>query len=115
MNADIEETMKNCPTWLDFQATWPKNETMPHEMLGELWESVGAHIFTSNNKHYLCFVDYHSKFPVIKQVEGFSADNIIKKTCKIIFSEYKLSSKIISDVGTNFYFREFEDLKSDSA
>ena len=37
----------------------------------------------------------------VKQVEGFSADNLIKK-CKIIFSEYRLPSKIVSDMGTNF-------------
>ena len=37
----------------------------------------------------------------MKQVEGFSADNLTK-TCKIIFSEYELASKIVSDIGTNF-------------
>ena len=35
----------------------------------------GRHFLS--NKHYICFVDYHNKFPVIIQVEGFSADNLI--------------------------------------
>ena len=35
------------------------------------------------------------------QMERFTADKL-KKTCKIIFPEYRLSSKIVSDVGTNF-------------
>ena len=51
---------------------------MLHEIPGGLWEAVGTDIFTIDNKHYLCTVDYHGKFPVIRQVEGFMADNLIK-------------------------------------
>ena len=35
-------------------------------------------IFIINNKYYLLIVDYHSKFLAVKQVEGFSADNLMK-------------------------------------
>ena len=45
---------------------------------------------------------------VIKQVEGFSADNVIK-IGKIIFSEYGLPSKIVSDAGTNFVSEKSQD------
>ena len=31
-------------------------------------------MFSINNKLYLCTVDYHSEFPVIKQVKVFSTD-----------------------------------------
>ena len=73
---------------------------MWHKKPGQLWECVEADVFTINNKHYLCILDYHSKFPVVKQVEGFSTDNLIN-ACKIISSEYGMSSKIVSDAGTN--------------
>ena len=63
---------------------------------------MGDEIFTINNKHYLYIVDYHSKFPVIKQIEGFSKDNLIEM-CKFVFSEYGLPSEIVSDVGTNLF------------
>ena len=53
-------------------------------------------------------VNYHSKFPVIKQVEGFSTDNLMKM-CKMVFSEYGLPSKIVSDLGTNFLSEKLED------
>ena len=43
-------------------------------------ESVGADIFAINNKHNIYIADYHSKFPVKKQVEDFNADNLIKHT-----------------------------------
>ena len=48
---------------------------------------LGAGIFQLNNKNYLCVVDYHSKFPVIKRMDGLSAANLIT-TVKIIFAEY---------------------------
>ena len=35
-------------------------------------------IFLTNNKHYLFILDYQSKFTVMKQVEGLTADNLIK-------------------------------------
>ena len=44
----------------------------------------------------------------MKQVIEFSADNLIK-TCKIIFSEYGLPGKIVSDAGTNVISEKFDD------
>ena len=64
-------------------------------------EIVSANMFTLNNKHYLCIVDCHSKFPVIRKSEGFSADSLIL-TCKVIFTEYGIPKKIMSDSGCNF-------------
>ena len=65
MNADIEEIVK---------------------------ESAGTDMFTINNKNYLCILDYLSQFPVVKQVEGFSADNLTKPLSKVNFSVYGLPS-----------------------
>ena len=70
---------------------------------------VGADIFHYNNKNYLCIVDYNSKFPVIKRLEGLSAQNLTNAV-KIIFVEYGIPHKIMSDAGTNFIsdrFRKF--------
>ena len=50
---------------------------------------------------YLCIVDYHSKFPVIKKMEGLSSESLITTT-KVIFTEYGIPFKIMSDTGTNF-------------
>ena len=48
----------------------------------EIWQSWH---FVSNNKHYLCIVDHHSRFPVIKQVKDFGTDNLMKHV-KLSFS-----------------------------
>ena len=58
---------------------------MSHKIPGRPQGSVG----TDNSEHCLCIVDYHSKFPVIKQVKGLSADSLIN-IFKITFSEYRL-------------------------
>ena len=54
----------------------------------------------------MCIVDYNSKFPVIKRLEGLSADNLIN-VVKTIFAEYGIPRKLMLDVGTNFVSDNF--------
>ena len=49
----------------------------------------------------------HSEFTLVKQIAGFGADDLVR-TCKIIFSKYGISSKLISDAGTNFTSEKFQ-------
>ena len=85
INNDIEKHVKNCSMCLEFQQTQPKEKTIQHDILLRPWEVLGVDIFQLSNKNYLCIVDYHSKFPVIKGLEGLSAGNLIA-TVKIIFA-----------------------------
>ena len=64
-------------------------------------------MFALNNKNYLCIVDYHSKFLIVKKTEDMSVDNLIL-ACKVICSEFGLSKKIMSDVGGNFISDKFK-------
>ena len=54
----------------------------------------------------MCIVDYHSKFPVIKRMEGLSTENLVITT-KVIFTEYGITHKIMSYAGTNFVSNTF--------
>ena len=54
-------------------------------------------------------MDYYNKFPVVKRLEGLSTENLIT-TVKVIFTEYGIPCKTMSDTGTNFVsdmFRKF--------
>ena len=82
---------------------------MSNKIPQNLLECLGADIFTINNKHYLCVLDYCNKVPAVKQVGGFCKDNLIK-TCKVIFTECGLPCKIVSDVSTNFISEKVEKL-----
>ena len=97
------KSYKNCSTCLEFQQTQPKEKTT-HEILLRPWEVLGADVFQLNNKNYLCIVDYHSKFPVIKRREGLSAESLIA-TVKIIFAEYGIPCRLMSDAGGNIIQR----------
>ena len=68
-------------------------------------------IFQFNSKKYLCIVDYHSKFLVIKRMEGLSAENLIA-TVKIIFAEYGILCRLMSDAGSNFVSEKFRSFCS---
>ena len=107
INADIESYIKFCATCLEFQQMQPKEKITHHDILLRPWKVVGADIFHFKNKHYLCIVDYNSTFPVVKRIEGLSADNLIKMV-KTIFAEYGFPCKIMSDVGTNFVSDKFQ-------
>ena len=80
---------------------------MSHKIPERPWEPVRADIFTINNRFYLYVVYYHSRVPIVKQIDAFSADNLIT-AIKIIFSEYGFPNKIFSDMGTNFISEKFE-------
>ena len=44
MNADIEDTIKQCTTYLEYQQTQPHEKTIPHKVPCRPWEMVGADI-----------------------------------------------------------------------
>ena len=67
---------------------------------------LGSDIFHLNNKNYLCIIDYHSKFPVIKRMEGLSAESLIT-TVKVIYAEYGIPHRLMSDTGSNFVSEKF--------
>ena len=82
------------------------NNNSSHDIPLQPWEVVGADVFHYNNKNYLCIVDYNSKFPIVKRLEGLSAENLTN-VVKIIFVEYGIPHKLMSDTGTNFISDRF--------
>ena len=76
INSNIEAYIKNCATCLEFQQTQPKEKIMHHDIPLRPWEAISANVFDFRNKHYNlhCIVDYNSKSPVVKRLEGLSAE-----------------------------------------
>ena len=100
------KSCKNCITCLEFQQTQPKEKIIHHKIPLRPWEVLGADIFQLNNKNDLRIVDYHSKFPIIKRMERLSAENLITTT-KVIFAEYCILHRLMSDAGSNFVSEKF--------
>ena len=106
MNADIEHMVKRCTTCLEYQHLWPKERALHHEMPCIPWKVVGADVFMINDKAVLCIVDYHNKFQSVKKVNSLPAYGPVQMT-KLIFVEYSLPKKIVSDMGTNMTVEAF--------
>ena len=83
MNAGIEEAVKIALRAL-ISNQYDKDNTISHKY-------KGADVFTINNKHFHCIVDYHVKFPFINHIES----RYPNKTCKIIVSNTLLYSRNI--------------------
>ena len=109
INNDIESFSKNCTTCFTFQQTQPMDKIIHHDILVRPQDVFSADMFTLDNKQYLCIVDYHSKFLIIKKTAHLSADNLILM-CKITFAEKCIPKKIISDSGSNFISDKFKTL-----
>ena len=54
----------------------------------------------------MCIVDYNSKFLIVKRLEGLLGENLTNAV-KIMFMEYGIPQKIMSDTGTNFVSDRF--------
>ena len=89
----------------------PKEKIIHHDILLRPWDVLGADIFHLNNKNYLCIIDYHSESPVIKRMEGLSAESLIA-TIKVIFAEYGIPHRLMSDDGNNFVSEKFRSFCS---
>ena len=85
----------------------PKEKIIHHAIPLRPQEELGVDIFHLSNKNCLCIVDYHSKFPVIKRMDGLSAESLIT-TVKVIFAEYGIPHRLMSDAGTNFVSEKFK-------
>ena len=101
INVDIKKYIKICATCLEFQQMQSKEKIIHHDIPLRPWEVLGTDVFYFNNKNYLCIVDYHSKFPTVKRLEGLLVESLIT-TIKVIFAEYGIPHKLMSDAGLNF-------------
>ena len=62
MNADIENTVKQYATCMEYQKTQPHEKTTSCQMPCKPWEVVDADIYSIKNNTLLCIVDYCSKY-----------------------------------------------------
>ena len=102
------KSYKKCSICLEFKQTEPKEKTIHNDIPMRPWGVIGADVFQLNNKNYLCIVNYHSTFPVIKWMDGLSAESLITAV-KIIFTEYVIPHRLMSDAGSNFISEKFKN------
>ena len=98
--------MKSCTACSELLPTRPANPLIPHPIPSSTWYTLGADIFHLDKKIYLCVVDHHSKFPIVKELLDNSMHSL-KEAFKDIISEHGIFGELVSDAGTNFTSDEF--------
>ena len=86
MNDNIEHTVKQYATCLEYQHTQPQERALCYEIPCRPWEVAIGDIFIGNNKILQCIIDYYSKFPTAKKVGSLSADDLVQMV-KLMFTE----------------------------
>ena len=62
INSEIEDVVRNCPTYFTFRNRQPHEAIIKHTVLQEPWTKLAADLFQVFGHHYLLIVDYDSKF-----------------------------------------------------
>ena len=83
----LKNTLSNVATCLEFQQMQPKEKIIHHDVPLRPWEAVGADVFHFNHINYLCVVDYNSKFPNVRKLQGLLLEHLIN-AISAIFTEY---------------------------
>ena len=108
INEDIKRTYHQCHICAKFARTQQRETLQPIETPQTAWEQLGLDIFTLKSTHYLLVIDYFSRFPVVKQLQSLHSLSVIKHL-KDIFTEIGIPKTIVSDGGTQFTSKEFQD------
>ena len=86
----------------------PKGKTIHYDIQMRRWDVIGVDMFQLNNRNYICIVHYYSKFLLVQRMDGLSADSLIAAV-NIIFAEYGIPHRIMSDAGSNFISEKFKN------
>ena len=107
INGDIERQCKKCKLCQELQPQQPKQPMRMQEKPSSPWVKLGTDLFEIGQKNFLIISDYHSRYPVVKQLESTTAKSVISVT-KEVFSLLGVPREIMSDNGPQFQ-REYND------
>ena len=106
MSSQLEEKVSKCYICSQHQRQQPKEPMIPHETPNRPWAKIGTDLFEKDNQHYLCTVDYYSKWMEMDKLENLSSRATIE-TLKQHFARYGKPDEVISDNGPQFGSGEF--------
>ena len=106
INADIKNIVKQCATHMGYQQTQPYEKIIPYEMLHKPWEVGGVNISTIKS-YIIVHCRLLQEIPCCQEGRWPFRDSLINKVVKIVFANFELPQKIVSDAGTNFISDKF--------
>lgn len=108
MSNDIKNIVKQCTACKVFQNSQRHEPILFHEIPEHPWKKLGLDVFNFDNHNYLLTIDYYSKYVEVTPLNSLSSKELIKH-CKNMFGRLGIPDCVVSDNGTNFSSREFEE------
>ena len=109
MNADIENTVRNCA---EYQNQLPAEPLEQNPTPDLPFTEEGLDQFEFESKHFIVLVDYYSKFIEVDQLRDTTTTSVIH-AIKAQFCNYGIPEKCRSDIGPQFQSQEFRQFCHD--
>ena len=107
INRELKEFISKCETCNTFQPSQKKEPVICNEIPQRPWEKIGCDIFTSNNRDYLCTVDYYSDYFEIDELYKAKTGAAVIRKLKKRFVTHGIPDTFHSDNNLPFNANEF--------
>ena len=108
LNKEIEDHILRCEPCQINSNSQSKETVIPMEIPNRPWQKLGADLFFQGGKWYLLIFDYYSKFPAVDGLPATSSKDVISALSSS-FSVYGIPEEIISNNGSQFSAKEYQD------
>ena len=107
MHNDLIRTVKEFNICHEDQPAQSAEMVMPHPVPTTPWQSVSSDCFELNNDHYVVLVDSYSGYTDFAQLKNMSRKAFVD-VIKPIFATHGARAQIITDNGTTYGSKEFQ-------
>ncbi|XP_041367082.1 uncharacterized protein K02A2.6-like [Gigantopelta aegis] len=112
MNAEIEDTVKNCTKCAKFPRKNSAEPLMPTSVPNYPFAKVSTDIFDFEGKNHLITVDYFSKYIEVDELRNLTSEHVTEKL-KSQFCRHGIPEKLRSDCGPQFTSKQFQQFCKD--
>jgi hypothetical protein len=99
---DIEKLIQTCQVCQETRNAPAQQELQTHETPTRVWQKVGLDLFQVAGRHFICVVDYRSKFPFVHACSSIPTGEKVIQYLKRLFSEHGIPQTVVSDNGPQF-------------
>ena len=108
MNADIENTVRDCGICAEHQNQQVSEPLVPTKTPDLPYSMVGCDLFELERKKYVLLVDYYSKFIDVVELRH-EATSAVVEAMKSVFACHGIPKRLRSDNGPQFTSAEFKN------
>ncbi|XP_062610827.1 uncharacterized protein K02A2.6-like [Saccostrea cucullata] len=112
LTKDVTDLILNCNVCLELRNSNPKEPLQSHEIPSYPWQTIASYLFLWDDKDYVLFVDYYSRYFGVFRLTNTHSSTIISK-CKEVFARYGIPENFVLDNGPQYSSYEFADFSKE--